>query len=183
MLKRRRNAKGSYYQMGKGKKYYYKTGDLKSRMKARKKAMKGKGFINSLYKKIKSKVNQFRLNPVGAPLGFNYCGPGTKMEGQQPTSKTDGVCKTHDEDYDRITERRKEGLSDAETKKLVREADKKMIDSLDNIKEDGFIKKAGYYLSKYGIKGKMMLENAGLLNPKRFVGNGKKKRKHKKRKH
>ena len=132
-------------------------------MPPKKKVVKGRG--------LSTIVNRLRVNPLGAGK-YNYCGPFTKMEGQKPVNNTDKACMYHDIDYENIKQQRKSGMiDDNTTRKLVREADNKMLESMKN--ETGVLNS----LVRNIIKGKEKLEDWKILNPKLFVGNGKHKKK------
>ena len=86
------------------------------------------------------------------PMCFNYCGPGTRIDLKsvrdgEPYDRIDSVCKQHDIDYYDA-----QGKPDKE--KLIRKADRKMLDSLEKYKND-----KGYNLAKLAIAGKVKAEN------------------------
>lgn len=132
-----------------------------------KKVLRGpKGIVDS----VREFGTRARLNPVGAAMGMNYCGPGTKLEGQKARNQTDKICKSHDYDYNRINQMAARGASKEAQKKAVRKADKAMLDRLDR---DVSLKdklSVGYAVSKGGIWLKNRLEDVGLLDPLKFAG-------------
>lgn len=173
----------NYYQYGKdGHKYHYIVGNTKSRNMARRKAMKQgqaieiskHGGIGNPFKYVKEKVkkeyDKFKKNPIGylTPEKYQYCGPYTNLDDdRKPVNATDATCKTHDYDYDSIQKRKEKGeITKEESKKLVREADDRMLDSLSKVKN----KSISDRLVEYAIKSKKKLENIGLLDPNKFVG-------------
>jgi len=118
---------------------------------------------------IQEAKERFRRNPVGAILGFEYCGPGTKLEGQKPKNKTDSVCKDHDEDYGMIDELAEQGIDDALIQKAIRKADNKMLKALEQV-PDAEKRSLGYKFAKYGILGKRKLEDLGIIGKRAFAG-------------
>lgn len=123
-----------------------------------------------LYKKGREIGTRIRQNPVGAVMGLNYCGPGTKLEGQKAVNSTDKICKSHDYDYNRINQMAAKGASKAEQRRAVRQADNAMLKRLDrDVKlKDKF--SLGHIVSKGGIWLKTKLEDAGVLDPLKFAG-------------
>jgi hypothetical protein len=97
---------------------------------------------------------------------YSYCGPGTKLGGQAPINKVDEHCKTHDYEYDAF-ERNKNKIPASDLKRMVRESDNKLVSNIERSGQNDF----GSMLSKWGIKGKIALEDLGLLNPLKFIGN------------
>lgn len=125
------------------------------------------GAPKGIVKGIKNFATRVRQNPVGAVLGLNYCGPGTKLEGQKATNQTDKICKSHDYDYNRINQMASKGFSKERIAKAIRKADNAMLKRLDR---DVKNKDMGYHISKGGIWLKTKLEDAGLLDPFKFAG-------------
>ena len=105
--------------------------------------------------------------------GYNYMGPGTQVyqriqEGLAPTSKTDHSAMHHDLDYGKIGQELKSGKIDKrELTKKVREADKRFVHNLEKSGESHHL---GNFIGKNFIKGKMWLEDIGLMNPEQFTG-------------
>jgi hypothetical protein len=95
-------------------------------------------------------MSKFNL-PVEMHIpGYNYCGPGTKLDkrlarGDKPVNRTDEICKKHDIAYKNSTN------SDD-----IRTADQAMIQELDNIKAPTLRERFGRSIAKTGIKTKML---------------------------
>jgi hypothetical protein len=96
---------------------------------------------------------------------YSYCGPGTKLRGQAPINAVDAACRRHDEEYESLG-RQKSSLPTGQFNEMVRQSDKRLVESIDRSGHRDF----GSLASKWGIKGKMALEDWGILNPGRFVG-------------
>jgi hypothetical protein len=111
----------------------------------------------------------FKVNPTALGLA-NYCGPGTKLEGQPCKSKSDCACKKHDYDFQNIREKMKDKEIDKkEAKELVRNADNDLLNSLSEIKETSLSDKFVNNISYAGIRIKTKLEDYSLLDPLTFV--------------
>ena len=140
---------------------------------------KGAGFFGDLWDKAKKKYGEIkeriRVNPYALGLA-NYCGPGTSLEGQAPLSKSDSICKTHDERYNEISKMAKENkASKEELAKLTRDADNDMLRSLAETKESSLGDKIVHTASTLGIKAKTILEDLGIIDPLKFSAAGKKR--------
>ena len=131
--------------------------------------------VGSVYNTVKDAVgtigNTVKNWSSGAYLvpGMNYCGPfnatdANYLKSHPPVNASDDACKQHDLDYDTFNNLRRTGMPDADVKRLVRDSDNRLINSLDQ--------QQGYqaWLPKYGIKLKKGLEDWGILDPLRFVG-------------
>tara|TARA_R110002051_G_scaffold3679_3_gene19842 strand:+ start:3659 stop:4117 length:459 start_codon:yes stop_codon:yes gene_type:complete len=122
--------------------------------------------FNDLTQKFRGEKHMLgRSSKTGKITRMSYCGPGTKLEkrekiGSQPINKVDGVCKKHDYAYARIG---KANISDNEKRKQVREADKKMLNSLKNIR--------GWEsaVASLAIKGKIGLETLNIIDKLKFI--------------
>ena len=122
----------------------------------------------SVYRGYKELKESKRLNPYGLGIA-NYCGPGTKMEGQKAKSATDAVCKRHDEDFVDVSHGFKSGRYDRKTAiHKTREADNRMLSSLKQVKETKFRDKLLNKGSYAGIKLKTKLEDWKILDPLKF---------------
>jgi len=115
-------------------------------------------------------LDNFKRNPYGAAMGLNYCGPGTKLEGQKHTNATDKVCKSHDFDYNRVNKMAALGKSKEEQRKAVRAADNAMLQRLERDVPTKEKFSLGYAVSKGGIWLKNKLEDIGVLDPLKFAG-------------
>lgn len=133
-------------------------------------SQKGKG-LTELWNKAKEIKERFRLNPVGAPVGYNYCGPFTKLEGQPCANQTDCICRKHDLHYNRIDQMKRQGIAKEILEAEVRKADEDMLEALKYIPESEQ-KTIGYKLARLGILYKTKLEDAGLLPKTVFAGRG-----------
>lgn len=124
--------------------------------------------IHNYINKLKNLPTALKTNPLGLGMA-NYCGPGTKLVGQKPTSKSDEVCMSHDYDYEDVQKKYKQGIySKEEAIKKTRQADEKMLSSLKTISEDNLIDKVVHTGSQLGIKFKNILEDLNILDPLKF---------------
>ena len=128
---------------------------------------RGKNYFGNLFNRAKKTFSDWSSGQYHFP-GYNYLGPGTKIEeniesGIEPINDTDAAAKAHDLDYLNIG---KMAVSDEEKKKLVRDSDKKFIDRLNKNKESDLW---GNLAGRVGIRGKIILEDLGLLNPIKFL--------------
>jgi hypothetical protein len=132
------------------------------------------GFVGRLVDKAKEQYAKFKRNPLGYPAGYEYCAPFTDLSvDRPPTNATDGVCRTHDYAYEKIQKDKKSGkINKEEAGKEVRKADNEMLDSLKKLPNKGIKDK----VVELAIKAKTKAEDAGLINPNRFVG-GRKRQK------
>jgi hypothetical protein len=85
------------------------------------------------------------------PPCFNFCGPGTKVERSDvrnypPYNDIDNICRIHDLSYTKAKGK-------ANKSKLIREADKKMLEDLENYKDQ-----EGYSAAKAAINLKTAAE-------------------------
>lgn len=105
--------------------------------------------------------------PSGKMSVASFMGPNTNIlarltRGDPPRTNSDAVAQMHDIQY---------SLASAQpTKELqlqkIREADERMVKSLEKIKDTAFNKNVGKRL----IQGKMLAEDAGLLSREKFAG-------------
>ena len=133
-----------------------------------------------MFEKAKNKYNQIkesiRVNPTLGFLGYNYCGPNTKLEGQKPSNKIDRICEQHDYSFEAIEKAKKAGIDRATREAMTREADERMLQQLRDIKPEGLSEKIGHTISRLGIGAKVLAEDLGLIDKLKYSG-GKKKRK------
>lgn len=124
--------------------------------------------IGQYIQKIKNIPKSLKVNPLGLGMA-NYCGPGTKLEGQRSMSKTDDICKKHDYDYENIKQKMKSGdYSRDESIKKTRQADNEMLTRLKKTKENNWVDKIVHTAGTLGIKAKTILEDLNILDPLRF---------------
>ena len=100
----------------------------------------------------------------------NFIGPGTQVikrlrRGDKGRTKVDTVSMRHDIDF-AIAQGAK---SKKEQLKLGRAADKRMINSLNRLEASGGDAKKNILMGK-AIKGKVLLEDAGLMDKDKFLG-------------
>ena len=116
-----------------------------------------------------------------APFG-NYIGPNTDVlrrirEGVKPTTETDAAAQRHDIAYYTIRQGlRKQTLSIPMAKEKTREADNRLLtDAKRNLRRKfGHpVEMAHASAALAGIGSKEMLEDAGILDPLKFIGKGK----------
>lgn len=124
---------------------------------------------HSFVDKLKNFSTSIKNNPSGLGLA-NYCGPGTKLNGQPCTSKSDCACKKHDYDYQNISNNYKTGKINKNNAIMeVRNSDNQLLNSLRNIKEKNITDKIVNNVSYAGIKLKTILEDQSLLDPTYFL--------------
>ena len=105
----------------------------------------------------------------------NYMGPGTQLvkrlrRGDPPRTKSDKVAMRHDIDYALAS-----GLSNKEAQvKAIREADERMVSSLNRISNENGDSKKNIFQGRRLIQGKMAAEDAGLMQKGSFGGDLKK---------
>jgi len=110
-------------------------------------------------------IKRLKVNPYG--LGYyNYCGPGTKFEGQEPVDDVDRACQDHDADYVRFRKIQK----GPELKKMVRDADEKLIKKADEAKVDSWMGKTARFTVRNTIRAKTMAEDAGITSYEKQIG-------------
>lgn len=103
----------------------------------------------------------------------NFCGPFNSLSPEYisnnpPRNKVDASCMFHDKDYEQIAKQRDSNkISPDEAKRLIRESDNRLLSNIDRYKSEAPYTSA---ISSLGIKGKIFLENLGILNPNQFVG-------------
>ncbi len=132
--------------------------------------------VGNVYNTVKDKVgeilptlgktvSQWASGQYHAPGGYNWCGPGTKInEAGQPINAVDSACMAHDLEYDALAKNRNK-ISQDDFNRMIRESDEKLIDSINRSGQTDI----GAHLSKWGIKGKMILEDLGILNRDKFI--------------
>ena len=110
-------------------------------------------------------ISQWASGQYHAPGGYNWCGPGTRLDSAgQPINTVDSACMAHDYEYDRLA-KNKHTISQRDFDRMIRESDTKLVESIDRSGQGDL----GALLSKWGIKGKMALEDLGILSRERFV--------------
>ena len=111
-------------------------------------------------------VSQWSSGQYHAPGGYNYCGPGTKLDqAGHPINTVDSACMAHDYEYDALA-KNKHKISQDDFNRMIRESDQKLVDHIDRSGQNDL----GALMSKWGIKGKMALEDLGLLKREKYVG-------------
>jgi hypothetical protein len=101
----------------------------------------------------------------------NYMGPGTQVvkrvaRGDPPRTLSDKVAMRHDIDYTLAS-----AMSSKEKQiKAVREADNRMISSLNRLEQGNLDAKKNIMLGKQIIKGKTIAEDLGILDKSKFAG-------------
>ncbi len=124
------------------------------------KLYKGDGIATRIYQKLANAYRRVKCNPNARqlkdgelhPYCWNFCGPNTKIELDEvrnhvPYDNIDNVCRTHDIDY-------MESNNKPNKAQLIRQADNKMLASLEPYKNEPY-----FNLAKYAIKGKVTAEN------------------------
>ena len=117
----------------------------------------------------------------GEQHGFcsNFLGPGTSIverlrRGDKPVDGADAVAQQHDIAYHNIKEaKNNNSITKQQANDMVREADNKFIEGINNIsgKQSRF-GNINALASKQIIKGKKILEDKGVIDPQKFVGEG-----------
>ena len=138
------------------------------------------GHVSNFFGKIKDKaVSTFhdlknKIKERGTTLltGTHYVGPFNDLSDEYvrthpPTDKIDEGAYQHDKDYSHIAGLRDSGkVSHQEAKKLIRDSDNRFLNHMtEHKKANPWASTLGYL----GIKGKNILENAGILDPNKFV--------------
>jgi len=101
----------------------------------------------------------------------NYMGPGTQVvkriaRGDPPRTLADKVAQRHDIDYTLAS-----AMSSKDKQlKAVREADNRMINSLNRLEQGNLDAKKNIMLGKQIIKGKTIAEDLGILDKSKFAG-------------
>lgn len=101
----------------------------------------------------------------------NYMGPGTQVvkriaRGDPPRTLADKVAQRHDIDYTLAS-----AMSSKEKQlKAVREADNRMINSLNRLQQGNLDAKKNIMLGKQIIRGKTIAEDLGILDKSKFAG-------------
>ena len=96
--------------------------------------------------------------------GYYYLGPGNSLENGEPLNDSDAIARQHDLDYTLLS-KNKHHFTDVDLKKQIRESDNRFLSSLNKHKSDGIGNRFGYY----GIYGKTLLEDYGLMNPLKML--------------
>jgi hypothetical protein len=109
-------------------------------------------------------AKQWMSGQYHAPGGYNYCGPGTQLNGQKAINGADSACEVHDYEYDAFA-KNKDKVSKADLQRMIRDSDNKLINSI----EKSGVNDLGSQLSQLAIKAKMKLEDWGVLSPLKFI--------------
>jgi hypothetical protein len=132
--------------------------------------------VGDVYHSVKQKVGeilptlpktiaQWSRGEYHAPGGYSYCGPGTKLDSAgKPINAADSACMAHDYEYDSLAKNRHK-ISQDDFNRMIRESDQKLIEDIDRSGQQDL----GALMSRWGIKGKMVLEDLGILSRDRFV--------------
>lgn len=133
-----------------------KVGDVYSAVKQK---------VGDILPTLHKTVSQWAGGEHHAPGGYNYCGPNTKLESAgHPINQVDSACMAHDYEYEALA-KNKQSISQADFSRMIRESDHKLVDSIERSGQSDL----GALMSKWGIKGKMVLEDLGVLNRDKFV--------------
>lgn len=106
---------------------------------------------------------------------YAYCGPQTRLDirlkSEDPTLRNpinslDRACKSHDLAYQNVGLKMGKGLPKNEAQKLVRVADKQLINSIDKLDDAGKLDKM---LVKGSMSAKIKAEDIGFLNKLKFI--------------
>ena len=124
-----------------------------------------KDSVGDVLSNLPKTVNQWTSGQYHAPGGYNYCGPGTKLDqAGHPINKADEGCMAHDYTYMALA-RNKKNISQDDFNRMIRESDQKLVDHIDRSGQSDL----GALMSKWGIKGKMALEDLGILKRDKFI--------------
>ena len=122
---------------------------------------KAKGFASELYNRGSTLLT-----------GGHYLGPFNSLDPEYirthpPVDRADEAGLHHDLAYESIARRRKQGSLDVgNANRLTRESDNRFLDTM---KQEWTTSPWKSSLGYLGIKGKNILEDAGILNPSLFV--------------
>jgi hypothetical protein len=124
-----------------------------------------KDSAGDIMKNLPKTINQWASGQYHAPGGYSYCGPGTKLDSAgRPINKADKACMAHDYEYEALA-KNKHKITQEDFNRMIRESDQKLVDSIDRSGQSDL----GALMSKWGIKGKMALEDLGILPREKFV--------------
>ena len=124
-----------------------------------------KDSVGEVWKNLPKTVEQWTSGQYHAPGGYNYCGPGTKLDSAgHPINGADSACMAHDYEYQALA-KNKHKISQEDFNRMIRESDHKIVDAIDRTGQSDL----GSLMSKWGIKGKMALEDLGILRRDQFV--------------
>ena len=109
--------------------------------------------------------------PTGGFGVASFMGPNTQVikriqRGDKPRTKSDAVAEKHDIAYALASNEPTKELQ----LKAIRDADNKMIESLNKIERDNSDFKQNILLGRELIKGKVLLEDINLLDKNKFAG-------------
>jgi hypothetical protein len=131
-----------------------------------------KNFASNVYNKAKGIASELYNRGSTLITGGHYLGPWNSLDPEYirthpPVDEADRGGLVHDLEYEDIARRRKAGQLDvAEANRLTRESDNKFLRTM---REQWTTSPWKSTLGYLGIKGKNVLEDAGILNPNLFV--------------
>lgn len=121
--------------------------------------------LDSVVSQLPKTISQWSNGEYHAPGGYNWCGPNTKTASAgQPINGVDSACMAHDLEYEALA-RNKNQISQDDFNRMIRESDHKIVNSIEQSGQTDL----GALMSKWGIKGKMALEDLGILRRDQFV--------------
>jgi hypothetical protein len=129
-------------------------------------------WLGNLWSGAKNRLSELYNRGSTLLTGGHYLGPWNSLTEEYrrthpPVDKADEAGLNHDLEYSDIARNVKEGkLSSDIATKLTRESDKKFLKTM---REQWTTSPWKTTLGYLGIKGKNILEDVGILNPKLFV--------------
>lgn len=131
-----------------------------------------KNLASNVWNKVKSTASELYNRGSTILTGGHYLGPFNSLDPEYirthpPVDEADRAGLHHDLEYEDIAKRTKSGrLSIPDATRLTRESDNKFLTKMGQEWTTSPWKSTLGYL---GIKGKNLLEDAGILNPSLFV--------------
>jgi hypothetical protein len=131
-----------------------------------------KNTAGNVWNKVKSVASELYNRGSTLLTGGHYLGPFNSLDPEYirthpPVDRADAGGLRHDLEYEDIARRRKAGSLDVgNANRLTRESDNRFLDTMRQEWTTSPWKSSLGYL---GIKGKNILEDAGILNPNLFV--------------
>jgi hypothetical protein len=132
----------------------------------------GKQVIQNLPEIVKTVKQSYKDWSTGQQHfpAYQFLGPGTKVydkitKGVRPSNKTDHYAMNHDLDFGVISDAK---LNPAQLKRAVKNADTRFVKGLESLPKER--NNWGNILGRTFISGKSILEDLGVLDPKRFLG-------------
>lgn len=131
-----------------------------------------KNTVGNVWNKVKNVASELYNRGSTIFTGGHYLGPFNSLDPEYirthpPVDRADEAGLHHDLEYEDIATRRKAGnLNAVDANRLTRESDNRFLNTM---KQEWTTSPWKSSLGYLGIKGKNILEDAGILNPNLFV--------------